>query len=109
MFSTPLVWVAVVAADLVVETIDSQVTEAGGIGAEMVVWVAIILAVDIALISPIFVSIKKREGFFYKKITGGRDSPEEEAIAGIRAQGRNEVIQIAAEADYYHPLASATS
>lgn len=54
----PLVRVAIVTADLVVEPVDSQVTKAGGIGAEMVVRVAVILAVEVALVFP-FSSVTK--------------------------------------------------
>lgn len=69
--SSPL-WTALVAADLVVETDGSQVTVPGAVGAEMGVWIAVILAVEVAMISPppppsCQPKNKKKKGFPYRK------------------------------------------
>ena len=58
--SSPL-GAALVAADLVVEIDRSQVTVPGAGSAEMGEWVAVILAVELAMISPPLSSAKKNK------------------------------------------------
>lgn len=83
---------ALVAADLVVETDGSQVTVPGVVGAEMGVWVAVILAVEVAIISPpTFLSAKrkkkekKKQGFPFRK----KNKQTEWELTGRKCNSRN--------------------